>query len=347
MNPLFSICIPNYNYGQYLRLTCESVLVQDSKNFEIVIADNRSTDGSIEFIEAFAKENSFVKFTINPVNLGFASNLEKVTSLASGSHYILLSSDDLMNRGALPAYEKLIRLTGDRSVIGSSVVKVNSAGEIFERCAPDTEFWKEADIDPGLSSSLGFRVYKVKAAEMLRRCLNSMGNPYYFLTVCYPAGLFHQVGGYGGGRMYNPDKWFNWKLFSEAEDVYLIDEPLFSYRWHQQNQVALETSFGHLKYMVDQYRNAIEVTERMLAGSGLSRRQVEDAFIKRDVYRHGVGEFMKGRWLKSVRIFFFGLSTFPGKMIFNRYFLPNLFLLLTLPVGSFVVSKLLKRKNAV
>ncbi len=346
VKPLFSICIPNFNYGRYLKLTCESVLAQESKNYEIVIADNRSTDGSIEFIEAFAENNASVRFTINPVNLGFAGNLEKVTSLASGTHYILLSSDDLMNPGALSSYEKLIQLTGETSIIGSSVVKVNSAGEIFERCTPDAQFWIATDIDQALSSNMGVTIYKVQAVEMLRRCLTTMGNPYYFLTVCYPASLFRKAGGYGGGRMYNPDKWFNWKLFSEADYVYLIDEPLFSYRWHQQNQVALETSFGHLKYLVDEYRNTIEATDRMIAGSGLSRDEIEKAFINRDIYRHGIGEFSKGRWLKSLRIFFFGLSTFPGKMIFNRYFLLYIFVLLTLPIGSFLSSKL-RRKSVI
>ena len=342
---MFSICIPNFNYGQYLKLTCESVLAQESKTYEIVIADNQSTDGSIKFIEDFANVNPFVRFTINPVNLGFAGNLEKVTSLAQGAHYILLSSDDLMNQGALSSYEKLIRLTGEESIIGSSVVKVNSAGEIFERCIPDPQFWKERDIDQELSANMGCRIYKVKATEMLRRCLTTMGNPYYFLTVCYPASLFKKVGGYGGGRMYNPDKWFNWRLFTEAEFVFLIDEPLFSYRWHQQNQVALETSFGHLKYLVDEYRNTIEVTDKMTTASGMSREKIESAFVKRDIYRHGVGEFTKGRWLKALRIFFFGLATFPGIMITGKYFIPYGILLLTTPLGSLIASRLIKLFN--
>ena len=64
---------------------------------------------------------------------------------------------------------------------------------------------------------------KVPAKEMLQRSLAVMGNPYYFLTVCYPCELHHKVGGYSGGRMYNPDKWFNWKLFEQAEFVFLID----------------------------------------------------------------------------------------------------------------------------
>lgn len=146
--------------------------------------------------------------------------------------------------------------------------------------------------------------------------------------------------------MYNPDKWFNWKLFSEARYVYLVDEPLFSYRWHQQNQVALETSFGHLRYLVDEYRNSMEVTDTMLAASGLSRKQVEKSFVKRDIYRHGVGEFVKGRWLKSVRIFFFGLSTYPGRMLSSPYAIPYMLLLWTTPLGSWLASKLLKFKKA-
>lgn len=340
--PRFSICIPNFNYRTYLELTCESVLIQDYSNYEIVIADNQSNDGSIEYIQKFAASHEFVEYFINPVNLGFAGNLEKVTRHAKGEYFILLSSDDLMNKGALTNYEKLInRIGGKDCVIGSSVYKVDSDCKVFERCLPDPKFWKQSDIDAELSAQMGYTIYKVKAAEMLSRCLATMGNPYYFLSVCYPAGLFEKVGGYGGGRMYNPDKWFNWKLFSEADTVYLIDEPLFSYRWHQQNQLALETSFGYLKYLVDEYRNTIELTDKMLTTSGMSRKKAETNFIKRDIYRHGVGEFVKGRWVKSLRVFFFGLATFPHNMITRKYFIPYILLLLTTPLGSFITKRLI------
>jgi glycosyltransferase involved in cell wall biosynthesis len=338
--PLFSICIPNFNYARYLKLTCESVLEQDSQNYELVIADNQSTDGSIAWIKNFARTHSSTKFTINPTNLGFASNLEKVTSLASGSNFILLSSDDLMNQGALSTYEKFISLTGFKNcVLGSSVFKVDSEGKVIERCVPEAKFWWASDIDPTLSLKMSHTVYAVKASEMLRRCLTSMGNPYYFLTVCYSTTLFEKVGGYGGGRMYNPDKWFNWKLFSEADTVYLIDAPLFSYRWHQQNQVALETNYGHLKYLVDEYRNTIELSDEMLNKAQVSRKQSIANFLHQDIYRHGVGEFTKGRWLKSMRIFFFGISTFPGVMVRNRYFIIYIIALATTPIGSFLLAK--------
>lgn len=144
--------------------------------------------------------------------------------------------------------------------------------------------------------------------------------------------------------MYNPDKWFNWKLFSEADAVYLIDESLFSYRWHEQNQLSLESSFGHLRYLVDDYRNTIEFTDKMMTVSGVTRLEVENSYVKRDIYRHGIGEFAKGRWIKSLRIFFFGLSTFPGIMITNLLFVPYLLLLLTTPVGSKICSFWVKQR---
>ena len=51
--PSFSICIPNYNYAQYIGQTIESVLNQTYQNFEIIVVDNASTDNSVEVVKAF------------------------------------------------------------------------------------------------------------------------------------------------------------------------------------------------------------------------------------------------------------------------------------------------------
>ena len=49
----FSICIPNYNYAQYVGETIQSVLDQSYENFEIIIADNASEDDSLNVIKSF------------------------------------------------------------------------------------------------------------------------------------------------------------------------------------------------------------------------------------------------------------------------------------------------------
>jgi len=50
-NPKISIVILNWNRRNFLKQAIESVLNQDYKNYEIIVADNNSTDGSSEMIE--------------------------------------------------------------------------------------------------------------------------------------------------------------------------------------------------------------------------------------------------------------------------------------------------------
>ena len=56
MNPLVSIIITNFNKEKYLEQCLKSCLNQTYKNFEICVADNNSTDRSIEIINKYSKK---------------------------------------------------------------------------------------------------------------------------------------------------------------------------------------------------------------------------------------------------------------------------------------------------
>ena len=56
MNPLVSIIITNFNKEKYLEQYLKSCLNQTCKNFEICVADNNSTDRSIEIINKYSKK---------------------------------------------------------------------------------------------------------------------------------------------------------------------------------------------------------------------------------------------------------------------------------------------------
>ena len=60
-NVLISVYITNYNYGNYLEQSINSVLNQSAKNFELIIIDDGSTDNSIEIINKF-NNNPQIKF---------------------------------------------------------------------------------------------------------------------------------------------------------------------------------------------------------------------------------------------------------------------------------------------
>ncbi|HQQ82044.1 MAG TPA: glycosyltransferase family 2 protein [Cyclobacteriaceae bacterium] len=338
----FSVCIPNFNYANYLDKTLDSVLANKSAEYEVVVADNASTDTSVELVKRYAALHGNIRLKVNSCNVGFAGNLDRVGEMAAGDYMIMLSSDDLMGPETLQQYGEVFAMYPD-VLIGSACDRIDSQGNKIGYTGPHPDLWLKEDIDQQLSSKFGCPVYRCSSDVLLRRCLLTMQTPFGFCTGAYPRRLYDAVGGYGGGRSMNPDKWFHWKLMTECREVVYFDKPLFSYRWHSQNQVGLESSFGHLRFLMDEYKNAIEVTQSMLSRSGMSRSQVEKSFVRRDIYRHGIGEFSKGRWFKSFRIFFFGLSVFPIRHLLNLYSIPYFLLLCSTPVGSWLVAGILKR----
>src|SRR5688500_12580387 len=104
-----SVCIPNYNYAQYIGRAIRSALVDDV-DVEVVVADNASTDDSVEVVRGVGDPR--VKVERNPCNVGFARNLDRAAGMASGEWLLMLSSDDIVKPGALDAYRKLIEALG-------------------------------------------------------------------------------------------------------------------------------------------------------------------------------------------------------------------------------------------
>lgn len=339
----FSICIPNYNYGQFIGETIKSVLDQDYLDFEILISDNRSTDNSWDVIQEFAAKDMRINAWQNAANLGFAGNLDAVSSRATGDYHILVSSDDLMNPGALQFYAEFLDMIGKEKIVFSSAcTRINAEGRPLGYDGPKSRLWQKSDLDDKLSSKFNCPVYKVPAGEMLRRCLHSFYGPFNFVSTCYNAKDYLLVGGYGGGRMYNPDKWFHWKLLAETDHAFFIDKPLFSYRWHQNNQAALQRESGALKYFVDEYRSSFEIDETMLKKAGMSEGDVKYSFVYNVIQKHVFSYLKQGQVIMARRIFNFGWATYPGEMRKSKFtFL--FFLLLKLGKIGTLIARPFKR----
>ncbi|MBS3167304.1 glycosyltransferase family 2 protein [Candidatus Woesearchaeota archaeon] len=96
-NPKISIVILNWNRRNFLKQAIESVLNQDYKNYEIIVADNNSTDGSSEMIEENFKDIKLLKFK---ENLGIeARNI--AFSILTGDIIFSLDNDAKLGKNAL------------------------------------------------------------------------------------------------------------------------------------------------------------------------------------------------------------------------------------------------------
>lgn len=315
----FSICIPNYNYGHYIGETIESVLNQEYGNFEILIADNQSTDDSWDVIQHYVAQDPRIKAWRNETNLGFAGNLDAVSSRANGDFHILLSSDDLMNQGALSLYSKFLKnINHQNVVISSSCTRIDKSGKHVGKDSPKKKLWTETDLDDNLSERFQCPIYKVESSELLRRCLLSYYGPFNFASTCYKSSDYKSVGGYLGGRMYNPDKWFHWRLLSYVDFAYFIDKPLFSYRWHDSNQANQQKQTGDLRYFIDEYRSSFEVNAEMLNKAKLDLYDIKQSFIYNVILKYTFSYIKRGQLTMAKRVYNFGLATYPNEMKKNK-----------------------------
>jgi hypothetical protein len=197
-------------------------------------------------------------------------------------------------------------------VWGSATSVIDSDGRVTGRVDPDPKLWCGARDEPELTRAVGLAVRSMPAAEMLRRALQLLRSPLPFATTCYAKTLHDAAGGYAGGRLVNPDKYFLWKLLSVADTIYAIDHPLFDYRVHDAGQGAQEQRSGALKHLTDQYISTFNLPETVLARAGLARGALAAAFIEQDVALRGLVALARGQRTTARRGVHFGIATYPG-----------------------------------
>ena len=112
MIPL-SICIPTYNYGQFIGQTLDSLLPQIPKEVEVIVFDGGSTDGTADVVAARRRDNPQMTYFHQNFRGGIDRDIEKVVSLARGKYCWLFSADDIMLPGAIDKLLEVIKSNDD------------------------------------------------------------------------------------------------------------------------------------------------------------------------------------------------------------------------------------------
>jgi glycosyltransferase involved in cell wall biosynthesis len=90
--------MPVYNGERYLKSSIEAVLSQTMTDFEVIIADNASDDGTEDICQGLAKLDRRIRYVRNSENLGAALNYNKVFDLACGKYFRWNNADDLIEK---------------------------------------------------------------------------------------------------------------------------------------------------------------------------------------------------------------------------------------------------------
>ncbi|TAN38423.1 MAG: glycosyltransferase [Verrucomicrobia bacterium] len=103
--PCVSICIPTYNSRDYLAECIASIRAQTFTDYEVVICDDESSDGTLDLARQLAKGDTRFRFISNPCRLGLVQNWNNCVKQARGEWIKFVFQDDVIKSSCL---EKLL-----------------------------------------------------------------------------------------------------------------------------------------------------------------------------------------------------------------------------------------------
>lgn len=128
-----SIVIPAYNNVRYIAETLDSVLNQTYNDYEVVIADHSSTDGTQAVIDGYKGNPKLRILSPTPAGGGAQANWNRVSSEAKGTFVKLVCGDDLIAPTALAEQVRAFEENPSAVLVASQRDLVDSNGDVFVR----------------------------------------------------------------------------------------------------------------------------------------------------------------------------------------------------------------------
>lgn len=165
--------MPVYNGERYVGTAIASVLAQTFPDFELIICDNGSTDGTEAICRDFAARDQRVRYYRNEVNIGAAGNFCRVFRLSTGRYFRWLSADDYVAptalqqcRMALEGDPLAVLACGKVALVGADgeVLAPYAEAQALEYASPVDRFRAVLKQDPMCNA-----VYGLMRREVLQR----------------------------------------------------------------------------------------------------------------------------------------------------------------------------------
>ncbi|MCA9143619.1 MAG: glycosyltransferase family 2 protein [Planctomycetaceae bacterium] len=111
--PRVSIGLPVFNGLPYVRRAVDSLLAQTFEDFELIISDNCSTDGSSEILHEYAANDSRIRYIRHPHNRGANFNFRFVLNQAQYEYFMFAAHDDSWNPEFIAANLEILQNRDD------------------------------------------------------------------------------------------------------------------------------------------------------------------------------------------------------------------------------------------
>lgn len=218
-DPKVTVYITNHNYGRFVQQAVDSVLHQKFSDWELIIIDDGSTDGSQETIRRY--EGCPNIHVVLQENKGLAVSCNIALRLCKGKYIMRLDADDFLDENAMLVLSNILDSHPDIGLVYPDYYLVDEAGEVLgvER---RNKVGKEIML---------YDVPAHGACTMIRRsCLQELGGYSEFITC--------------------QDGYDLWIRFIDKFKVYNVNVPLFYYRQHSKNLTINKAKLLHTRRLI-------------------------------------------------------------------------------------------------
>jgi glycosyltransferase involved in cell wall biosynthesis len=193
-DPAVTVLMTVYNGGRFLAEAIRSILSQGFREYEFLIVDDASSDGSVSVLKDFAAKDTRIRLLLNVVNKGQTACLNQGLRDAKGKWIARQDADDLSLPGRLDLQWEAAQKTSDLMIIG-----VN--GWVIDELGACTGMIHAPLIDQGIRWSLPFRNPFIHAGVMFRREWPDGGSVLYDegFQICQDWDLWARLLEKGGG----------------------------------------------------------------------------------------------------------------------------------------------------
>ncbi len=263
MPPLVTVLMPIYNGNEHLREAIESVLNQNFRDFEFLIMDDGSTDGSREIVKSY--EDPRIELHLSPENRGIAKTLNEGIMRARGRYLARMDADDICMPHRLQRQVDFMETYSHIGLVGSGVMKIkkNRVNKIVS--------WPETDAE--IKIDLLFQ------------------NPFFHPSVMVRCDLIKKTA-YNLQLPYAQDYGL-WVELANLTDFANLPDPLIKYRVH--NGQVTKTKGNQQAVMARQVRENYLCT--IFHDVDKNDLDIHNAIAERD---RSVDLFQSARWLETL-----------------------------------------------
>lgn len=120
-NSLISVLMPAYNAEKYIEEAIQCILNQTYTNWELLIADDASTDNTNAIIKRYALKDSRIKCSQNKTNIGYLKTWNQLIKVAEGDFITFLDADDLCAPDRINILYNYLEENPNVKIVGSNI----------------------------------------------------------------------------------------------------------------------------------------------------------------------------------------------------------------------------------